>query len=104
MTLNDGVRYRLGTYPLESDVLRMTPIKVRQDESLPETFDARDKWPNKLQPIRDQGNCGSSWAFSTTGNHAFRLASLQPRLSLGLCVTTPLVWPLCNHAFRLASL
>ncbi|KAJ8730064.1 hypothetical protein PYW07_017102 [Mythimna separata] len=33
--------------------------------SLPESFDARDKWPNcpSLNEIRDQGSCGSCWAF-----------------------------------------
>ncbi|XP_076463069.1 tubulointerstitial nephritis antigen-like [Babylonia areolata] len=74
MTLSDGVRYRLGTFPLERDVLRMTPIKVRQDESLPEMFDARRRWPDKLHPIRDQGNCAASWAFSTTAVASDRLS------------------------------
>ncbi|XP_076439786.1 putative peptidase C1-like protein F26E4.3 [Babylonia areolata] len=74
MTLNDGIRYRLGTYPLETDVLQMTPIKVRQDESLPEMFDAREKWQGLLHPVRDQGNCGSSWAFSTTAVASDRLS------------------------------
>lgn len=74
MSLDDGIKYRLGTYPLKSNVLDMTPIKVRQDEALPETFDARDKWPGLLHPIRNQGNCGSSWAFSTTAVASDRLS------------------------------
>ncbi|XP_012940492.1 tubulointerstitial nephritis antigen-like [Aplysia californica] len=65
LTLDEGVRYRLGTFLLEADVLRMTPISVI-DDVLPESFDARQKWPNLLSPVRDQGNCASSWAHSTT--------------------------------------
>ena len=32
---------------------------------IPEFFDARKKWPNckTIQQIRDQGSCGSCWAF-----------------------------------------
>ena len=34
---------------------------------LPETFDAREKWSKcaSLREIRDQGRCGSCWAFAT---------------------------------------
>ncbi len=44
----------------------MSAIDFRYDPSeLPMSFDARDKWPGKVHPVRDQGDCGASWAFST---------------------------------------
>ncbi|XP_025206249.1 cathepsin B-like [Melanaphis sacchari] len=43
--------------------------------SIPIEFDARKQWKNctTIRTIRDQGNCGSCWAFSTTGAFADRL-------------------------------
>ncbi|XP_050410186.1 cathepsin B isoform X2 [Patella vulgata] len=41
------------------------PIKVHKKQDLPENFDAREQWPNcpTLKEVRDQGSCGSCWAF-----------------------------------------
>lgn len=43
----------------------MNEILIKPRE-LPASFDARTKWPDYIHPVRDQGDCGSSWAFSTT--------------------------------------
>ena len=45
----------------------MEPIKYVYDEStLPRQFDARDNWRGFIQPVKDQGWCGSDWALTTT--------------------------------------
>ncbi|XP_019864989.1 cathepsin B [Aethina tumida] len=43
---------------------RLPEIELRDDE-VPESFDAREKWPSceSIGQIRDQSVCGSCWAF-----------------------------------------
>lgn len=72
-TLNEGIRYRLGTFRPSRTTLEMTEIHLNEEENLPENFDSRQKWHNLIQPIRDQGDCASSWAFSTTNLASDRL-------------------------------
>lgn len=66
-TLQEGVRYRLGTRPPSQQVLDMNPVKMDSVAYLPESFDSRQKWPNYIHSVRDQGDCAASWAFSTAG-------------------------------------
>ena len=67
LTLDEGIRYRLGTFRPVAPVNKMTSMRVFAEDELPEMFDARVEWPGLIEDVLDQGNCASSWAFSTTG-------------------------------------
>ncbi|KAK3089104.1 hypothetical protein FSP39_000846 [Pinctada imbricata] len=73
-TLDDGIRYKLGTLPPDTAVMNMTAVQNDVFEVPPEEFDAREKWANYIHPVRDQGDCGASWAFSTVAVAGDRLA------------------------------
>ena len=50
----------------DSQVMKMQPVTPIYDPGrLPRSFDARTKWPDLVEGIRDQGWCGASWALST---------------------------------------
>jgi cathepsin B len=44
-----------------------------EEAALPAAFDARERWPRCIHPIRDQGRCGACWAFGTSEAFSDRL-------------------------------
>jgi C1A family cysteine protease len=86
-SLGHGIKYRLGTLYPDSTVQNMHGILAPEVDVLPAEFDARENWRGLIGPIRDQGDCGSSWAFSTVTLAEDRLAILsQGKLKMQLSV------------------
>lgn len=56
-------------------------------EDLPENFDSRDNWPKcpTIKEIRDQGSCGSCWAFGAVEAMSDRVSYLTKLLSYLHC-------------------
>ncbi len=65
-TVEDYDAYIGQTNPLldqqQSETLEYDDYNV----SLPDAFDARDKWKKCIHPIRHQGKCGSCWSHTST--------------------------------------
>lgn len=65
-TLDEGIKYKLGTLQPERFVMKMNPIRRMYDpDSLSREFDSEAEWPGYISGIQEQGWCGSSWAIST---------------------------------------
>ncbi|KAM4700270.1 tubulointerstitial nephritis antigen-like [Discoglossus pictus] len=75
LTLDEGIRYRLGTIKPSSSVMNMNELHVNMNnEVLPTHFNAAEKWPGMIHPPLDQGNCAGSWAFSTAAVASDRIS------------------------------
>jgi cathepsin B len=56
----------MGVRPEYFEQIKSYPtIEHEVPKDLPDNFDARDQWPNcpTIKEVRDQGSCGSCWAF-----------------------------------------
>ena len=73
-TLEYGFKHRLGTKKdLKQEQKSLKFINhEKQNITIPEKYDFREDLEVKAflrkKPIRDQGDCAASWAFSTIGN------------------------------------
>jgi len=60
-----------GAWPKDSPPKHVKHVIASE---IPSSFDSRSKWPGSIHPIRDQGSCGSCWAFGASEVLSDRLA------------------------------
>jgi cathepsin B len=75
----DEARAVLGAAPSHisehlNNTLEEAVYAAIDDDTVPAEFDARTNWPGLIHPIRNQGTCGSCWAFSASEVFSDRVA------------------------------
>jgi len=74
--LVDGWEQSLEDAVGQGDVVRYYSASLNASQELPESFDSATKWPEcakVIGDIRNQGGCGSCWAFAGTAAASDRL-------------------------------
>jgi len=69
--------YPLGLKPAPVDLSYLKYKEPPRFKALPPSYDLRNM--NKLISVRNQGNCGSCWAFATYGSLESYLMPIQPK-------------------------
>lgn len=71
---------RYDSKETEDNYMKLPKATIGRNIPLPENFDGKEVWGELLTPVRNQGSCGSCWAFASTSALADRF-NIQ---SLGL--------------------
>ena len=71
-----SIQRLMGVLPEHAGQMKRVDVQVHDvPNDLPTNFDARDQWPNcpTIKEIRDQGGCGSCWAFGAVESISDRI-------------------------------
>ncbi|OMJ86897.1 hypothetical protein SteCoe_11446 [Stentor coeruleus] len=66
MTMKNARVFASSIFKLDTDYPEKNWGSLLDYFTAPSSFDSRTQWPNCIHPIRDQGQCGSCWAFAAS--------------------------------------